>query len=71
MIVADSVYSKANEDDCLRTAAQHFHCVFDRRVRFIGNVTLYVILHCDSTERDPKLDVIIKTIKQIRIKRIL
>ena len=60
MIVADSVNSKANEDDCLRTAAQHFHCVFDRRVRFFRNITLYVILHCNSTERDPKLDIIKK-----------
>ena len=51
-MIRDCTDTKEHEDDRFRTATQHFHCIFDRCVRFQGNVGLYVILHGDTTERD-------------------
>ena len=53
VLVVDGVDAEEHEDDGLRTAAQHLHCVLDGRVRLGRYVALHVILHRYPAESDP------------------
>lgn len=45
--------AQEHEDDRFRGTAQHFHRVFDRRVRLVGNVGFHVVFHGDTAEGYP------------------
>lgn len=53
MALVDRRDAQEHEDDRLRGTAQHFHRVFDRRVRLVGNVGFYVVFHGDTAEGYP------------------
>lgn len=53
MIVINCWDSKEHENNGFSRAAQHFHRVLDSCVWLEWDVGLYVVFHCDSTERYP------------------